>query len=116
MQIITVIASQMSADALNAALPTEGVVAVNVTEIQTFSRTPVTVESYRGRKIAQHFTSGYRIEIAAEDAAAQAVVEGIAFARSAGLLGDARAWVSQDSAADVFAPPGRRALGLSANA
>ena len=47
----------------------------------------------------------------AEDTAADAVIEGVTFARSAGLLGDARAWVSENAAAEIFAP---HVLGASA--
>ena len=102
MKIITVIAQQVSADALNAALPAGGVISVTVSETQSFSRTPTTVGSYRGVKMPQHFTSIFRIEILVEDAAADQVIEGIAFTRGAGLLGDARAWVSAE-ATDLFA-------------
>lgn len=104
MKIITIIAGQISAEALSTALPAEGVVSVAVTETQTFSRAALAVESYRGRKIAQHFAAGFRIEVVAEDAAVDAVITGVAFARSAGLLGDARAWVSESNAADILAP------------
>lgn len=101
MKIITVIADQISPEALSTALPYEGVVSVTVNETQSFSRSAIAVESYRGRKIAKHITTAYRIEIVAEDTAAPSVVDGIAFARGAGLLGDARAWISAE-AADLF--------------
>ena len=103
MKTITIIAAQISAEALTTALPADGVVSVTVTEAQTFSRTGITVESYRGRKIAQHFSAGYRIEVVVEDSAVDRVIEGVAFARSAGLLGDARAYVSAHSTTDLFA-------------
>lgn len=103
MKIITIIAGQISTEALSTALPAEGVVSVAVTETQSFSRAALAVESYRGRKIAQHFAAGYRIEVVAEDAAADAVIAGVTFARSAGLLGDARAWISEGAATDIFA-------------
>ena len=101
MKIITVVAEKISADALSAALPTEGIASVTVTQTQTFSTTARVVESYRGRKIANHFADVYRVEIAADDAVADAVIAGVAFARGAGLLGDARAWVSA-SVTDLF--------------
>ncbi|MCW1958774.1 MAG: hypothetical protein KIH64_009555 [Mycobacterium sp.] len=101
MKIITVIADQISPEALSTALPYEGVVSVTVNETQSFSRSAIAVESYRGRKIAKHITTAYRIEIVAEDTAVPSVVDGIAFARGAGLLGDARAWISAE-AADLF--------------
>jgi nitrogen regulatory protein P-II 1 len=101
MKIITVIAQQVSADALNAALPADGIVSVTVSETQSFSRTATTVGSYRGVKLPQHFTPIFRIEMLVEDNAADQVIEGIAFARGAGLLGDARAWVSAE-ATDLF--------------
>lgn len=103
MKIITIIAETVSGEALAAAIPADGIASVTVSETQTFSRTPAAVESYRGRKVAKHFSAGYRIEVAADDAAADAVIEGVAFVRSAGLLGDARAWISTESAADPFA-------------
>lgn len=101
MKIITIVAEQISPEALSAALPTEGVVSVTVAATRTFSRNATAVESYRGRKIAQHFSEVYRIEVAVEDTAADAVIAGVAFARGAGLLGDAQAWISA-AATELF--------------
>lgn len=102
MKIITVIAEQITPESLSTALPAEGVVSVTVNETQSFTRSAVAVETYRGRKIAKHITTAYRVEIVAEDYAVAGVVEGVAFARGAGLLGDARAWISAE-ATDLFA-------------
>lgn len=112
MKIITLIAEQISPEALSAALPGEGIASVTVNETQSFSRSAIAVESYRGRKIAKHITTVYRVEIVAQDSAVAEVVEGIAFARGAGLLGDARAWISAE-ATDLFAAPN---LALTASA
>lgn len=109
MKIITIVAEQISADALATALPTEGIASVTVTRTQSFSPTARAVESYRGRKVANHFADVYRVEIAADDAIADAVIAGVAFARGAGLLGDARAWVSS-SATDLFSAAPELAL------
>ena len=103
MKLITVIAGQLSPEALSAALPTEGVLAVTVSETQSFNRTATSVETYRGRKVPQHFRAVHRIEIAVDDEALDAVIDGIAFARGAGLLGEATAWVTPESPADLFA-------------
>ncbi len=104
MKIITVIAEQVSPEALNAALPVDGIHAVTINETQSFTRTAASVESYRGRKVAKHVTTVYRVEVVADDDAVQRVVDGIAFARGAGLLGNARAWISAE-ATDLFAAP-----------
>jgi nitrogen regulatory protein P-II 1 len=111
MKIITVIAQQVSPEALKAALPIDGIHAVTIDETQSFTRTAATIESYRGRKVAKHVTTVYRVQVVAEDDAVQRIIDGIAFAHGAGLLGDARAWVSAE-AADLFATPG--ALAASA--
>jgi nitrogen regulatory protein PII len=103
MKIITITAQQMSADALSTALPADGVIAVTVSETQSFSRTATSVASYRGVKVPQHFTPIFRIEVEVEDTAVDQVIEGIAFARTAGLFGDARVRLSDGSAVDVFA-------------
>lgn len=108
MKIITVIAEQVSPEALNAALPKDGIHAVTIDETQSFTRTPALVESYRGRKIAKHVTGVHRIEIVADDDTVNRIIDGIAFVRGAGLLGNARAWVSAE-ATDVFATVGTRA-------
>jgi nitrogen regulatory protein PII len=102
MKIITVIAQHVSPQALSAALPSEGIASVTVDQTQSFSHTATAFESYRGRKVARHITTAYRIEIVAEDSAVDRVIEGVAFARGAGLLGDARAWISGE-ATDLFA-------------
>lgn len=104
MKIITVIAEQVSPEALSTALPAAGIASVTVNETQSFSRSAIAVESYRGRKITKHVTTAYRVEIVAEETAVDAIIEGIAFIRGAGLLGDARAWISAE-AADLFAAP-----------
>lgn len=109
MKIVTIIAQQVSADALNAALPFDGVLSVTATETQSFSRSAVSVGSYRGVKIPQHFTPTVRIEIEVEDIAVGAVIDGIAFARSAGLFGDARVRLSEGSAIDLMAVAGAQA-------
>lgn len=101
MKIITIVAEKISADALSTALPTEGIASVTVTQTQNFSATARVVESYRGRKIANHFADVYRVEVVADEAAVDAVIAGVAFARGAGLLGNARAWVSA-SVTDLF--------------
>ena len=101
-KIVTVVAEQVSHEALNAALPVDGIHNVTINETQSFSRTPASVTSYRGHKVAKHVTTNYRIEIVADDDAVQRVVDGIAFARAAGLLGDARAWITAE-ATDLFA-------------
>jgi nitrogen regulatory protein PII len=103
MKIIHVIAQQVSPDALNAALPFDGILSVTVSETQSFSRSAVSVGYYRGFKIPQHFTSMFRIELEVEDTAVDAVIDGIAFARSAGLFGDARVRLSDGSAIDLIA-------------
>lgn len=92
MKIITVIAEQITPESLSTALPAEGVVSVTVNETQSFTRSAVAVETYRGRKIAKHITTAYRVEIVAEDYA----VAGPAGER------DARAWISAE-ATDLFA-------------
>ncbi|MGI9124617.1 MAG: hypothetical protein ACR2JM_07680 [Mycobacterium sp.] len=102
MQIITLIADRITADALSTALPAQGIVAVTVNETSLFSPEAASVETYRGRTIAKHVTTAFRIEITAEDTAVDQVIAGIAFARGAGLLGDARAWISA-TATDLFA-------------
>ena len=107
MKIITVIAEQVSPEALNAALPKDGIHTVTISETQSFARTPAGIESYRGRKVAKHVTGVYRVEIVADDDAVQPVVDGVAFARGAGLLGNAQAWISAE-ATDLFAAAGVR--------
>lgn len=109
MKIITVIAEQVTPEALSTALPANGILSVSVNETQSFSRSAIAVESYRGRRIARHITKAYRVEIVAQESAVRDILEGIAFARGAGLLGDARAWISAE-AADLFASTAAFAL------
>lgn len=104
MKIITIVAPQISPQALSAALPTDGVLAVTVTEAQSFNRNATTVQSYRGVKIANHFTASYRIEIEAEDSAVDQIVDGISFARAAGLFGDVTAWVAAPATVSPATP------------
>ena len=103
MKIITITAQQMSADALNTALPPEGVISVTVSETQSFSRTATSVGCYRGVRVPQHFTPIFRVELEVEETAVDRVIEGIAFARTAGLFGQARVRMSDSSTIDVFA-------------
>jgi nitrogen regulatory protein PII len=102
MKIITVIADQIAPATLSTALRADGVGSVTIDETHSFSRSAISVESYRGRRIAKHISATYRIEIVAEDAVVGRIVEGIAFVRGAGLLGEARARISAE-AGDLFA-------------
>ncbi len=104
MKVITVIAEQISTAALSTALPAAGIVSVTISETQSFSATTTSVEYYRGRALTKYVTAAYRIEIVAEDSAVRGVIDGVSFVRGAGLLGDARAWISA-GAADLFAAP-----------
>ena len=102
MKIITVIAEQVSPEALNAALPADGIIAVSVTETWSFSRTAES-STRTAESRSPSFTPGFRIEMEVEDTAVGAAIEGIAFARSAGLFGDARVHLSEGVSVDVFA-------------
>lgn len=103
MKIITVIAEQVSAEALNTALPADGVISVTVSETQSFSRTATSAGSYPGVKVPQHFTPAFRVELEVENSAVDRVLDGIAFTRSAGLFGKTRVRLSDGSAIDDFA-------------
>lgn len=103
MKIITITAEQVSPEALNTALPADGVISVTVSETQSFSRTAISAGYYRGVKMPQHFTPVFRVEVEVEDFAVERVIDSIAFARSAGLFGTVRARLTEAPAIDVFA-------------
>ena len=86
---------------VSAALPKHRIAAVTVTTTEAFRSTTPTAHYYRGRAITQHATKVYRVEIVADDSAVEEISAGIEFARSAGLLGTAIAWVSGE-ATDLF--------------
>jgi nitrogen regulatory protein PII len=79
MKIITVIAQQVCADALDAVLPADGIISLTIGEAQSPIRSA---------------TSIFRIELQIEDTAVDEVIEGIAFVRGAGLFGEARVRLS----------------------
>ena len=90
MKTITIIAEEISEQALAAALPLRGVTSVTVS--RRGAHRPI--EGYRSFRNPNRFSPSYRVEVIVDDDAVDTVFEGISFAYGAGLFSAAEAWVN----------------------
>lgn len=91
MRTITIIAEQISDNALAAALPARGVASVTVGRQGVDRRGEG--EGYRAFRNPIRFAPRHRVDLIVEDDAVEAVFDGISVAYAAGLFSDAEAWV-----------------------
>ncbi|MGI9125335.1 MAG: hypothetical protein ACR2JM_11380 [Mycobacterium sp.] len=94
MKTITILAEQVSEKSLSAALPNRGVASVTISRDLLFGGEPSEMAAYRGFVKPLRFTPNYRIDLVVEDAAVEAVFDGVDFAYGAGLFSDAEMWVN----------------------
>ncbi len=94
MKLITAIIKPFKLDEVNEALKAHGVAGMTVSEIQGYGRQRGHTEVYRGAEYQIDFVPKTRIEVIAEDADADAIVEVIVSAARTGKIGDGKVWVT----------------------
>ena len=94
MKLITAIVKPSKLDDVKAALEGAGATGMTITEVQGFGRQSGHTEVYRGTEYTVDFVPKVKVEVLADDAQAEALVEAIAAAASTGKIGDGKLWVT----------------------
>ena len=94
MKLITAIVKPFKLDEVKEALKDVGVQGMTVTESRGFGRQRGHTEVYRGAEYQIDFVPKVQIEVLADDAIAERVVQSIMDAARTGTIGDGKIWVT----------------------
>jgi nitrogen regulatory protein P-II 1 len=94
-KLITAIVKPFKLDDVKTALKDAGVTGMTVTEVQGFGRQSGHTEVYRGAEYTIDFVPKVRIDVLADVADAERVVEVIAAAARTGKIGDGKIWITE---------------------
>jgi nitrogen regulatory protein P-II 1 len=93
MKLITAIIKPFKLDDVKDALKAAGVQGLTVSEVQGFGRQRGHTEVYRGAEYEIDFVPKVRIEVIADDAEVDAIVDTIMETARTGKIGDGKVWV-----------------------
>ena len=93
MKLITAIIQPFKLDDVKDALKAAGVQGLTVSEVQGFGRQRGHTEVYRGAEYEIDFVPKVRIEVIADDAEVDAIVDTIIETARTGKIGDGKVWV-----------------------
>ena len=94
MKLITAIIKPHVLDDARDALTKTGVQGLTVTEVRGFGRQKGHTEVYRGAEYSVDFVPKIKIEVVADDAQVDAIVEAIKTSARTGAIGDGKIFVS----------------------
>jgi nitrogen regulatory protein P-II 1 len=94
MKLITAIVKPAKVDEIKVALQAIGIAGMTVSETRGFGRQKGHKEIYRGAEYTVDFIPKVRIEVLADDAEAQSVIDTIVTAANTGSIGDGKLWVT----------------------
>ena len=94
MKLVTAIIKPFTLDDVKAALEQIGVLGMTVSEVQGYGRQKGHTEVYRGAEYSVDFVPKVRVEVVADDALADKVVDAVVEAARTGKIGDGKVWVS----------------------
>jgi nitrogen regulatory protein P-II 1 len=94
MKLITAIVKPAKVDDIKVALQAAGIAGMTVSETRGFGRQKGHTEIYRGAEYTVDFIPKVRIEVLAEDAEADSVIDTIVNTASTGSIGDGKLWVT----------------------
>jgi nitrogen regulatory protein PII len=94
MNLITAVIKPFKLDDVKDALKQAGVVGVTVSEVRGFGRQGGHTETYRGAEYQIDFVPKAKLEIVADDATTDEVVDVIVRSAATGKIGDGKVWVS----------------------
>ena len=94
MKLITAIIKPHALDDARDALTKTGVLGLTVTEVRGFGRQKGHTEVYRGAEYSVDFVPKIKIEVVADDAQVDAIVEAIKTSARTGEIGDGKIFVS----------------------
>ncbi|HEY3143686.1 MAG TPA: P-II family nitrogen regulator [Acidimicrobiales bacterium] len=95
MKLITAIIKPFKLDEVKTALKNAGIAGMTVTEVQGFGRQSGHTEVYRGAEYTVDFVPKVRVEVLAEAADAESIVEVIIQAARTGKIGDGKIWITE---------------------
>ncbi|MBN4075924.1 MAG: transcriptional regulator [SAR86 cluster bacterium] len=94
MKMITAVIKPFKLDDVREALSGVGVQGITATEVKGFGRQKGHTELYRGAEYVVDFLPKVRLEIAADDAAVDQIIEVLTKAAATGKIGDGKIFVS----------------------
>jgi nitrogen regulatory protein PII len=94
MKLVTAVIKPHQLDAVKEALHAMGVSGMTVSEVQGYGRQKGHTEVYRGAEYSVDFVPKVRVEVVADDALADKVVDAVVEAARTGKIGDGKVWVT----------------------
>jgi len=94
MKLITAIVKPSKVDDIKRALQADGVHGMTVSETRGFGRQKGHTEIYRGAEYTVDFIPKVRIEVLADDADCDHIVDLIVTTANSGAIGDGKLWVT----------------------
>jgi nitrogen regulatory protein P-II 1 len=94
MKLVTAIVKPFVLEDVKGALEQIGVLGMTVSEVQGFGRQKGHTEVYRGAEYSVDFVPKVRVEVVADDALADKVVDAVVEAARTGKIGDGKVWVT----------------------
>ena len=94
MKLVTAIVKPFVLEDVKAALEQIGVLGMTVSEVQGYGRQKGHTEVYRGAEYSVDFVPKVRVEVVADDALADKVVDAVVEAARTGKIGDGKVWVT----------------------
>ena len=98
MKLVTAIVKPFVLEDVKGALEQIGVLGMTVSEVQGYGRQKGHTEVYRGAEYSVDFVPKVRVEVVADDALADKVVDAVVEAARTGKIGDGKVWVTPDEA------------------
>lgn len=94
MKLVTAIVKPFVLEDVKGALEQIGVLGMTVSEVQGYGRQKGHTEVYRGAEYSVDFVPKVRVEVVADDALADKVVDAVVEAARTGKIGDGKVWVT----------------------
>ncbi len=94
MKLVTAIIRTHKLEDVKSALEAVGVTGMTVSEVSGFGRQGGHVEVYRGAEYVVSLLPKLRVEVVAEDAQVERIVDTIADAAKTGRIGDGKVWIT----------------------
>ena len=94
MKLVTAIVKPFVLEDVKGALEQIGVLGMTVSEVQGYGRQKGHTEVYRGAEYSVDFVPKVRVEVVADDALADKVVDAVTEAARTGKIGDGKVWVT----------------------
>jgi nitrogen regulatory protein P-II 1 len=93
MKLVTAIVKPFVLEDVKGALEQLGVLGMTVSEVQGYGRQKGHTEVYRGAEYSVDFVPKVKIEVVADDAVAEKVVDAVVESSRTGKIGDGKVWV-----------------------